>query len=136
MNRALLVDDLKRDEGVRFKPYECSAGKLTIGIGRNLEDVGIDMQEALHMLHNDIDRVIADLNRELPWWSTMTEPRQRALVNMGFNLGINRLLEFKQTLKALKEGRYEDAAHHAINSRWAQQVGARARRVTDLIRKG
>jgi len=136
MNRAQLIADLKRDEGLRLRPYECTAGKTTIGIGRNLDDVGITEAEAELLCNNDIDRCAAELDRALPWWRSMTEPRQRALLNMCFNLGISRLTGFTNTLQALKDGQYEDAARHALNSRWAQQVGARSRRVADQIRRG
>lgn len=136
MNRERLIEELRRDEGIRLKPYLCTAGAYTIGVGRNLDDVGITVAEAIYMLHNDIDRCCLELDQALPWWREMSDGRKRALVNMCFNLGITRLMGFKATLKALQEGRYEDAAHQAKQSRWATQVGARANRIADMIRKG
>lgn len=136
MNRDLLTADLVRDEGLRLKPYVDTVGKLSIGIGRNLDDVGITKAEAYMLAAGDIDGVERDLDRSLPWWRDLSEPRQRAVANLCFNLGISRLLGFKKALAALKAGDYERSADEFLDSLWARQVKARATRVTDLIRRG
>lgn len=133
---ATLRADLVRDEGIRLKPYRCTAGKLTIGVGRNLDDVGISEDEAYLLLDHDIAACVADLDRALPWWGTLSEARQRALLNMRFNLGLSRLLGFKQMLTALQQGDYQTAAAQALDSQWAKQVGDRAQRIAALIREG
>jgi len=133
MDKAL-ADDLMRDEGVRLKPYYCDAGRLTIGVGRNLEDAGITTVEAMDMLGHDIDRVVDELNAALPWWLELPEPAQRGLANMCFNLGLSRLLKFKKMLLALETGDYEVAATEALDSLWACQVGTRADRIAELFR--
>ncbi len=128
--------ELMRDEGVRLKPYRCSSGKLTIGVGRNLDDQGITSWEAMDLLDNDISRVVSELNAALPWWRNMPDPGQRALANMAFNLGLPRLMDFQRMIAALRAGDYETAADEALNSKWAeQQVGARAERVALLFRE-
>jgi lysozyme len=76
------------------------------------------------------------LDRNLPWWRDLSEARQRAVVNMCFNLGITRLLGFSKALAALKAGQYEEAARQFLDSRWATQVGQRAQRIAELVRKG
>jgi lysozyme len=88
------------------------------------------------MLQNDITIVEHDLDANLPWWRTMSEARQNALANMCFQLGINRLLGFKNALTLLQAGRWDAAAREFMDSKWAVQVPKRAQRVTDLIRKG
>lgn len=130
---SLLKQDLTRDEGTRLKPYEDCVGKLTIGVGRNLHDVGISQSEADLMLTNDIANVILALDRAFPWWMAMSEPRQRALANMCFNMGFSKLLGFRQMLAALQAGSYQEASEHALDSEWARQVGARANRIAALI---
>jgi lysozyme len=80
-----LMDDLILDEGLRLIPYRCTAGKLTIGIGRNIEDNGITKAEALYLLINDISGVTGDMDRNIPWWRDMHADAQRALVNMAKN---------------------------------------------------
>jgi lysozyme len=123
-----LVRQLIRDEGLRLKPYTDSVGKLTIGVGRNLTDVGISREEALSLLTADITSAEKLLDTELPWWRSLEAPRRRVLLNMAFNLGY-RLLTFKNTLRAAQEGRYEDAAEGMRASKWARQVGKRANRL-------
>jgi lysozyme len=133
---SLLQKQLILHEGVRLKPYRCTAGKLTIGIGRNLDDVGISQEEALGLLRGDIARAIAAVRTELPWIDRLDDIRQRVLVDMCFNLGIDGLLAFKQTLAAIAGGDYDRAATEMLNSRWAAQVGERARRLARMMRTG
>lgn len=134
------LDALKRqlihDEGLRLKPYKDSVGLLTIGVGRNLEGVGISEAEAEVLLDHDIARSIADLDRMLPWWRQMTDARQNALANMCFNMGIVVLLGFKNSLALLERGEYEKAAANFRMSKWYKQVGQRAVRICDIIEKG
>lgn len=136
MNESKLIKQLILDEGKKHKPYKDSVGKTTIGVGRNLDDVGLSDDEIEYLLKNDIDRVIGDLDAALPWWVALSEERQQVLANMCFNLGISRLLAFKNTLEAMEEGRYDAAANGMLASLWARQVGARAIRLADRMRKG
>ncbi len=124
------------DEGLRLKPYKDTVGKLTIGYGRNLDDVGISETEAEHLLRSDLRKVLRDLDLKLPWWRDLTRNRQCALANMAFNLGIGGLFKFKNMLSALMEKNYSIAADEALDSKWAKQVGDRAIRIADLIRNG
>lgn len=129
-----LADDLVRDEDLKLKPYRDSVGKLTIGVGRNLDDRGLTVAEAMYLLHNDIHEAAKDLDRNVPWWRTLTPGRRRALLNMAFNLGWPRLAGFKNMLGALQRGEYDAAAREALDSRWARQVGARADRIAKLLK--
>lgn len=136
MDIEALKTELKRDEGVELKPYTDTVGKLTIGVGRNLDDVGITISEADFLLGDDIERVTAELNRTVPWWSELPEGPSRALANMCFNMGWPRLSGFKKMLAALERGDYETAAKEALDSQWAGQVGNRAQRIAAQIREG
>lgn len=129
-----LLADLERDEGKRNNPYLDTEGHLTIGIGRNLDALGVSDDEIELMLMNDLKWVVHALDSNLSWWRDMPEPHQRALANMCFNLGYPRLSGFKKMLAALQAGNGEDAATEALDSRWANQVGARAERIADLYR--
>jgi len=128
-----IVDDLIRDEGLRLKPYRCPAGKLTIGVGRNLDDVGITEDEARVLLSGDILRAESTLRRNLSWFMTAPEPVQRGLANMCFNLGFVGLSQFGKMLSALASKDYAAAAAEALKSKWATQVGARAERIAALF---
>ena len=131
----MIIKDLKRDESFRSKPYKDTVGKLTIGYGRNLDDVGISKREALELLRYDV--FIA--NKELltfPWYDGLTSCRKRALLNMMYNLGFTRFRKFKKMIAAFERGDYYNAAYEATNSKWATQVGVRASRIEALIRQG
>lgn len=126
MNKTKLTEQLKIHEGLRLKPYRDTVGKLTLGIGRNLEDKGISEQEALFMLNNDVDYFYGQLNKKLTWFKALDDVRQNVLVNMAFNLGVAGLLSFKMTLYAISKGHFNQAATEMLNSVWATQVGQRA----------
>ena len=96
---------IQRHEGLRLKPYHCPAGKLTIGIGRNLDDKGITIGEANTLLETDIQECAADMERIFPAaWDDMDGPRQEALVNMRFQLGSAGFKRFRRMLKGVKAG--------------------------------
>lgn len=137
----MLNKELRRDEGVERMPYIDTVGVQTIGIGHNMEakplpaswkfplaDSQIDA-----LLSQDLEVVFSGLNKRLPWWVTLTPGRQRCLANMAFNLGIDGLMTFTNTLRAVKEGRYADAAAGMRASKWAKQVGKRSDRMCDLM---
>lgn len=131
-----LIVQLQRDEGIRLKPYMDSVGKLTIGIGRNLDDTGISQSEAEYMVRNDISRAITDLHNALPWTDTLDTARFGVLVNMTFNMGIAGLCGFKNTLEMIKQGKYREAAAAMLESKWAEQVGPRAHRLSKQMETG
>src|ERR1051326_6502744 len=131
-----LRDQLIRDEGIRLRPYKDTAGKLTIGVGRNLDDVGISNAEAFYLLDNDIAKAQQNLRARLPWLASLDYSRQCVLFNMCFNLGVDKLMEFHNTLDAIADGRYGDAADDILESKWATQVGPRAQRLANQMRTG
>lgn len=126
---------LKRHEAILFKPYRDSVGKLTIGIGRNLDDVGISSDEVALMFSNDLDRAIYVARSIFSSFDAYTPNRQIGLLDMAFNLN-NRLREFKKTIQFILEGNWEAASREMLNSKWAEQVGNRAVEDSELIRKG
>lgn len=132
-----IKEQLVRHEGLRLKPYRCTAGKLTIGIGRNLDDRGISQKEAYAMLERDILDFEQQLLDEIPdVYNGLDEVRQSVLLNMCFNLGLKGLLEFKNTLAFIASGDWERAANGMLASKWAKQVGMRAIELSEMMRKG
>lgn len=136
MDKKRLYEQLELHEGKKNKPYKDTVGKLTIGIGRNLTDRGITEEEIVFLFGTDVALVEKDLDRNLKWWREMSEVRQRVLADMCFNLGITKLLAFKNTLEAMRTGRYNDAASGMLNSLWAKQVKGRAVRLANMMRTG
>jgi lysozyme len=135
MDIEALKDQLILHEGLKLEPYECTAGKLTIGVGRNIEDIGITEDEARYLLDNDILRVCDELDRNLPWWRDLSDARQRVLVDMVFNLGISRFMQFQNTIAAIESGDYDLASKEMLDSRWADQVGNRAKTLSRMMRE-
>lgn len=131
-----LKNELVRDEGLKLKPYKCTAGKLTIGVGRNLDDIGISREEAMVMLDNDIYWSTQSAKEIFPNFDKLSDGRKRAMVNMMFNLGLSRFRGFKNMITAMNAGMFEKASREALNSKWAAQVGDRASRIANLIKNG
>jgi len=121
-------------EGFRSKVYKCPAGKLTIGYGRNLEDKGISDSEAMFLLMNDVLSTERDISMMLPFFENLSYPRQCVLIDMGYNLGLQGLMEFKKMLEALHDGDYDKASKEMLDSKWAKQVGNRAIELSDIIK--
>ena len=123
------------DEGRKKFPYHCSAGKLTVGVGRNLEDRGLREDEIDLMLRNDILEAEQIAKELVPNYSQLNDERKAVLINMAFNLGKTRLAGFKNTLAAINTGKYVEAAKGMRTSLWYTQVGNRAERLA-LIMEG
>jgi lysozyme len=136
MDADKLLAELVTEEALKLKPYTDTVGKLTIGVGRNLSDRGISRDEAVLFCRNDIAATCADLDRALPWWRDLEEPRQRVLADMGFNLGVPHLLGFQRMLAAARAGDFLAAAQEMMSSKWASQVGARAVHLAATMRDG
>lgn len=131
-----LKQQLVRDEGERLKPYKDTVGKMTVGIGRNLDDVGISHNEAMVLLDNDVTRSASALFQAFPWAEHLDDARQGVLLNMAFNIGLDGLRNFKQTLALVEGQKWDDAAKAMLQSKWATQVGKRADRLAEQMRTG
>lgn len=133
-----LVDQLKLHEGSRTHAYECPMGYLTIGVGRNIDAVGgigLSEDEIDYLLRNDIERCYRELDR-FSWFMDLDQVRQEALVNMCFNLGFTRLMKFTKMMAAMAEGKYQLASIEALDSKWAKQVGNRAKDIAYMLEFG
>ena len=140
MNIQKLSEMLEQEEGLKLKPYTDSVGKLTIGYGRNLDDTGISETEARFMLGNDIARAALLLDKNIPWWKLLDEPRQAVLCDMTFNMGFgdgrHGLSTFPRFLEAVRSGNYALAAKEGLDSHWAGQVGQRAVKLMKIMETG
>ena len=131
-----LLEQLKIHEGMKLKPYLCTSKKLTIGIGRNLDDVGISKEEAEMLLKNDIYEATNQLLNAFPFMATFSDVRISAMINFTFNVGIGTVRKFSNTIEYLKNEDWEAAADEMMDSKWAEQVGDRAIQITEQIRTG
>ena len=142
------------NEGLSLTMYKCTAGKNTIGVGRNVDDnpltdeekkhlgnknifkTGITKEEAMYLLDNEINEVIGKLTRQISIFIKLDPIRQRVLIDLGFNMGVPGLLKFKNTLAALNRLDYEATAKGLENSLWFTQIKTRGPRVVKMMRTG
>jgi len=135
-----LIYQLKRHEGFRAKPYRCTAGVWTIGyghtggIGPNTPPIPLDIAEDL--LRDDAAMAIEDARKVCRCFDNLSPARKCVIANMSFNLGAKRLAGFKRTLNAICSGDYTSASLYMLDSKWASQVGARARELAKMMSTG
>ena len=127
----LLKEQLLREEGFRAHPYMDTTGHVTIGIGRNLVDVGITLDEAMHMLTNDIHACEAQLE-QYGAFIALDPVRKMVLIDLCFNLGFGGLEQFVKFWAAIRHHDYKLAGDELRNSRWYGQV--KVTRAENLIR--
>lgn len=126
--------ELIRDEGVKSRPYKDTTGHLTIGVGHNLSARGLCAEAIMVQLRFDIKEKLAEMDRKMSWFKSHPDAIQRALINLAFNLGVDGLLKFSQTLDAIKDRDYPLAAERfRKNSKYFSQVKGRAERIALLI---
>ena len=146
-----IINRLVLHEGLKLKLYKCPAGYLSIGVGRNLitnpltktekqivGDLshGITYEMAMYLLHHDIKRVLEECRSYFKFWKHLDPERKYALFDMCFNLGLAKLLKFKNMLQALEIGDYQGAAKECLNSKYAKDVGKRAERIAKTFETG
>lgn len=134
-----IEDQLVRDEGVVLHAYRDHLGYLTIGIGRLIDSRkggGITKEEAVMLLKNDISKRDKELRKKIPWYSEMDEIRRAVLLNMSFQMGVEGLLKFKNTLELVRTKQYKQAASGMLKSLWARQTPERAKRLSVQMETG
>jgi lysozyme len=139
MNNNKLIEMLKRHEGVETHAYKCSASKITVGVGRNIDPeggLGLSEDEVDYLLQNDIERIISELDFQYGWFSDLNADRKDAMIDISFNLGQTRLRKFEKALTAMSKGEWDTAADEFMDSKWSKQVGNRAKELTAIIRIG
>jgi lysozyme len=133
MNLTLLRQELIRDEGDKPFPYVDFKGNITIGIGRNLTAKGLSAAETRFLFDNDITSLVVALNLSIPWWTSLSDARQRALANMAFNLGPAGLLTFRKMLAAIQARDWKTAHHECLDSKAARDLPARYARLAQML---
>ena len=136
MDKQRLFKQLRTHEGVEKFPYKCTAGYLTIGVGRNIEERGLLDDEIDFLLDNDINIAIDEVAATYDWFFNLSEVRQRVIIDMVFNLGLPRFAQFRNMIAAIEAEDFVQASNEMMDSRWAQQVGLRASRLAEMMETG
>lgn len=130
--------EIERDEGRRASAYRDSLGYLTIGIGRLIDGRaggGLSDEEIDHLFANDIARVYGKINYRLWFKAANTDARQRAFINMYFQLG-ERIEGFKRSLEAAERQDWAECGRRMRQSLWYRQTPERAERVIRMLETG
>ena len=150
MDRKRLKEMLAAHEGRKNKPYKCTAGHETIGVGHNIEANPLPAAMAAYLkengeitdpmiddlLEHDIDVATLDCRKVWPGFDTFSENRQAALADFMFNVGIGTARKFVNANSAINSGDWAGAAKELEDSRWFRQVGDRARQIVTIIQEG
>jgi lysozyme len=119
---------IKRHEGLRLKTYQCSAGHRTGGYGHNYDAHGevppeeITFAQAEAYFAGDLAEAMRNCNEKISYFVILHPLYQAVLVDMCFNMGINKLLMFKKMLFVIQTDDKKNIAREMILSRWAEQV--------------
>ena len=120
--KAMLV----RHEGLVCHLYQCKADKTSIGVGRNLSDVGISEDEAMYLLNNDIKRTTEDLDKNYGAWITFPLEARMVCIDLVFNLGITGFMKFKKTRQLMELGMWLEASEELLDSKYHIQLPSRS----------
>ncbi len=139
-NFAFTLDEIKdqivKHEGYRNKPYRDTEGILTIGIGHNLEEHGLPDEVIEYIFFKKLRTCIEECRKMFPSFDELSPNRQKALIDMMFNLGYTRLGKFIKMRKAIANGDYAEAASQMLDSKWAKQVKGRATTLAEMMHDG
>lgn len=156
-NSSHFLDKLIAHEGMVLKVYQDTLGIDTVGIGRNLKDRGISKEEleymdipnmqvvyehgiteadARYLALNDIAIVENELCRVHTCVEDLDAVRQLVLMDMAFNMGVPRLCKFAKMWNAIHEKNFNAASVEMMDSKWARQVGSRAKKLSDAMKDG
>lgn len=141
MNIERLKRQIKEHEGVRKKAYKDSLGNWTIGVGHliklpdehNLLKVSLADVHVDQLFLIDLNQAIDDARKFIDA-DDVPEEVFEVVVNMAFNLGLTKLLQFKKFQQALKEKDFVKASEEMLDSRWARQLPNRSQELADIVR--
>lgn len=139
MNFDRLVNQLRSDEGEVLHAYPDQFGYITIGIGTCIDrrkNCGITSEEAEYLLTNRLKITEAALSVSVSNWSTLSETRQIALIDMAYQMGVNGVMNFKNMMESIEKEDWQGAHDHALDSKWAKQTPARADRIASMLLEG
>lgn len=154
INPTELYNQIATHEGVKASVYRDSVGKRTIGVGFNLEDNdnrrilqkhGINLKDILRgkqltpqqikVLYNEsLLKAFKDVKTFAPNFNELPDNVQLVLIDMSYNLGLPKLLQFTKFREAIKNKNFIQAAKEMENSQWARQVGKRATKLISMMK--
>jgi len=132
------ADMIKRHEGIRHEIYLDTEGVPTGGWGHAFH-VGSELpfDVCLRLFNHDFNNAISDVEFiKNKFGLDIDGTREGVLIDMAFNLGRSKLMEFKKMLAALCIGDYNEAAAQILDSKAAKQCQNRYKELASLMKKG
>lgn len=141
VNRNEMFKMLKRHEGYKPQMYKDVEG-YSIGIGHfitaneisKFKNRTLSDTEIKSLFDSDLNIAITDAKKFVPNFNTLPLQVQHVIVNMAFNLGINKLMKFKDLRQSLASKDFDKASRDMLDSKWASQVKGRAIELSDIVR--
>ena len=139
----LLAGELLHDEAYRTHSYQDTKGYWTVGIGHMLgkdhqyANVVWGHEQIITTFMRDINESIYQTRNQIHTFDSLSDNRQRVMVNMMFNLGPYKFAGFKKMVRAVNDRRYLTAHAEMLDSKWAKiDVPNRADRLANRWSSG
>jgi len=151
----MLFPQIVKHEKLTHRVYMDTKNHPTVGIGVNLDDVsnrktlakmGIDVNALVkgkidlndnqikQLYEINFNRALADAKKFIPTLNTLPLNVQKAVIDMSFNMGYNKLSHFTKFKDALIKRDFKEASKEMMNSLWAKQVKDRAIELANMVK--
>lgn len=143
-----IIPLLNFEEGFRARPYIDTEGYPTVGVGFLIGPKGSAVSNYTFSLSKNVSDVwlqeivdarLKDMQSHPSIAAALKQcnpARADVLQSMAYQMGINGLAAFKNTLAMVAEGNFAGAAAGMLNSKWATQTPKRAQRHAEVMRTG
>jgi len=126
-------------EGLKLKPYKCTQGFWTVGVGHKFErgesiKSSYSINEVNELFKNDLSEAKAIARKVFPTFDAQPDQVQILLCSLSFNLGQGGISKFVKFRAAINSNNYKVAANELQNSRWHKQVGNRGIKYVNILR--
>ena len=130
-----LIDDIKKHEGFKAKPYRCTEGYLTVAYGKRVDYIEVSKQTAEEWLKKDLEDLEARVEATFGWYYNSPQTVKDVVMNMCYQLGVSGFSKFKKTIDLLDKGKYDKASKEMLNSLWSRQTPQRSKELSDKIKQ-
>ncbi len=124
------IENIEREEGFRGTVYKDSLGFDTLGYGTKMP---IIEEEAELILIYRFEIMQKELDEKLKNRKIETKAMD-ILYEMAYQLGVPRVLKFKNMLNALENGDFLEASKQMLDSAWHRQTPERCERLAERMR--
>ncbi len=143
-----IVKILNYEEGYKDRPYIDTEGYPTVACGVKIGPKGAPLSNYTFTVPREVGDVwlesfvastIKKMNENPLIISAMkacNQERKDILISMAYQMGVQGLAGFKNTLAMVASGNFSGAASGMLSSKWAKQTPNRANRHAEVMRTG